>query len=161
MVGYWEEPEATASRSSTVGCTPATSADSMSTGNLAVVDRKKDVIVTGGENVSSLEVEQVLHGVPGVGEVAVVGVPDPRVGRERVRGRRAAGGRRRWIPTQLVRAVRAQLAGFKVPRHVVTVDELPKNATGKIVKQEIRAWLAAHPERLGARRDRVRTTVEG
>ena len=53
---------------------------------------------------------------------------------------------------ELVAAARERLAGFKVPRHVVTVDELPKNSTGKIVKQELRAWLTAHPERLGARR---------
>ena len=80
MVGYWEEPETTAAtlvdgwlHTGDVGRFDAE-------GNVAVVDRKKDVILTGGENVSSLEVEQVLHEVPEVGEVAVVGVPDPEWG---------------------------------------------------------------------------------
>jgi acyl-CoA synthetase (AMP-forming)/AMP-acid ligase II len=151
MAGYWEEPEATAAtlvdgwlHTGDVGRFDAE-------GNLAVVDRKKDVILTGGENVSSLEVEQVLHEVPEVSEVAVVGVPDAEWG-ENVCAVVVARPGTTVDPDALVAAARARLAGFKVPRHVVTVDELPKNATGKIVKQELRTWLAAHPERLGARR---------
>jgi acyl-CoA synthetase (AMP-forming)/AMP-acid ligase II len=151
MAGYWEEPEATAAtlvdgwlRTGDIGRFDAE-------GNLAIVDRKKDVILTGGENVSSLEVEQVLHDVPEVAEVAVVGVPDPEWG-ENVCAVVVPRAGATLDPDALVAAARARLAGFKVPRHVVTVDELPKNSTGKIVKQELRTWLAAHPERLGARR---------
>jgi acyl-CoA synthetase (AMP-forming)/AMP-acid ligase II len=151
MVGYWEEPEATAAtlvdgwlHTGDIGRFDAD-------GNLAIVDRKKDVILTGGENVSSLEVEQVLHEVPEVGEVAVVGVPDPEWG-ENVCAVVVPRAGTTVDPDELVAAARARLAGFKVPRHVVMVDELPKNSTGKVVKQEIRTWLAAHPERLGARR---------
>jgi len=55
-------------------------------------------------------------------------------------------------PDALVAAVRAELAGFKAPRHVVVTEELPKNGTGKIVKSEIRAWLAGRPELLEHRR---------
>jgi acyl-CoA synthetase (AMP-forming)/AMP-acid ligase II len=151
MVGYWEEPEATAAtlvdgwlHTGDIGRFDAE-------GNLAIVDRKKDVILTGGENVSSLEVEQVLHEVPEVGEVAVVGVPDPEWG-ENVCAVVVPRAGATVDPDALVAVARARLAGFKVPRHVVTVDELPKNSTGKIVKQELRTWLAAHPERLGDRR---------
>jgi len=152
MVGYWEEPEATASALEGEGWLHTGDIGRFDAeGNLAIVDRKKDVILTGGENVSSLEVEQVLHEVPEVGEVAVVGVPDPEWG-ENVCAVVVPRAGATVDPDALVAAARTRLAGFKVPRHVVMVDELPKNATGKIVKQELRAWLAAHPERLGARR---------
>jgi fatty-acyl-CoA synthase len=151
MLGYWEEPDATATtlvdgwlHTGDVGRFDAD-------GNLAIVDRKKDVILTGGENVSSLEVEQVLHEIPEVGEVAVVAVPDPEWG-ENVCAVVVPRAGCRLDPDALVAAARQRLAGFKVPRHVVVVDELPKNGTGKIVKQELRSWLAAHPERLGVRR---------
>jgi acyl-CoA synthetase (AMP-forming)/AMP-acid ligase II len=120
-------------------------------GFLYIVDRKKDVIVTGGENVSSLEVEQVLAACPGVREVAVVGVPDPRWG-ENVCAVVASVPGTIVDRATLVGAARAVLAGFKVPRHVVFVDELPKNGTGKIVKAELRRWLAADPSLLEVRR---------
>jgi acyl-CoA synthetase (AMP-forming)/AMP-acid ligase II len=151
MLGYWDEPDATAAtlvdgwlHTGDVGRFDAE-------GNLAIVDRKKDVILTGGENVSSLEVEQVLHEIAAVGEVAVIGVPDPEWG-ENVCAVVVPRAGATVDPDVLVATARERLAGFKVPRHVVTVDALPKNSTGKIVKQELRAWLAAHPERLGARR---------
>ena len=54
-------------------------------------------------------------------------------------------------PGDLTDRVRQRLAGFKVPRHVVTVDELPRNVTGKVLKQQLRLWLAEHPERVGGR----------
>jgi acyl-CoA synthetase (AMP-forming)/AMP-acid ligase II len=152
MAGYWDEPEATAAAIDVGGWMHSGDIGRFDAdGNLAIVDRKKDVILTGGENVSSLEVEQVLHEVPEVGEVAVVGVPDPEWG-ENVCAVVVPRTGATVDPDALVAAARARLAGFKVPRHVVTVDELPKNSTGKIVKQELRTWLAAHPERLGARR---------
>ena len=153
MDRYWEEPAATATtlgggwlHTGDVGRFDAA-------GNLSIVDRTKDVIVTGGENVSSLEVEQVLHTVPTVGEVAVVGVPDPRWG-ENVCAVVVPRPGATVDPDALVDAARAQLAGFKVPRHVVVTDALPKNATGKVVKAESRAWLADRPELVGERRER-------
>jgi len=54
-------------------------------------------------------------------------------------------------PRELTDRVRQRLAGFKVPRHVVTVDELPRNATGKVLKEQLRAWLADHPDQGGKR----------
>ena len=151
MDRYWEEPEATAATLAGgwlhTGDVGRFDAD----GHLAVVDRTKDVIVTGGENVSSLEVEQVLHAVPGVGEVAVVGIPDPQWG-ENVCAVVVPTPGATLDPDALVAATREHLAGFKVPRHVVVTDVLPKNATGKVVKAELRAWLADRPDLVGERR---------
>jgi len=151
MDRYWEEPDATATALAGGWLHTGDVGRFDGNGYLSVVDRKKDVIVTGGENVSSLEVEQVLHGVDGVGEVAVVGVPDPRWG-ENVCAVVVPRPGATVDPELLLATARAQLAGFKVPRHVVITDALPKNATGKIVKAEIRGWLADRPDLLGARR---------
>jgi acyl-CoA synthetase (AMP-forming)/AMP-acid ligase II len=150
MAGYWDDPDATAA---------ALRGGWLHTGDLGrvddegllhVVDRRKDVVITGGENVSSREVEDVLHDVPGVARVAVVGVPDPTWG-ENVCAVVVARPDVVLDPADLVATARARLAGFKVPRHVVMVDELPVNAAGKVVKAEVRAWLAAEPGRAGPR----------
>jgi acyl-CoA synthetase (AMP-forming)/AMP-acid ligase II len=151
MARYWDDPTQTAEairdgwlRTGDIGRWD-------DEGWLYIVDRKKDVIVSGGENVSSLEVEDVLHRSAGVREVAVVGVADPRWG-ENVCAVVVAAPGTRPDPDALVAAARAQLAGFKVPRHVVFRDELPRNGSGKVVKAELRAWLAANPDLLGPRR---------
>lgn len=150
MDRYWDEPDATATTLAGGWLHTGDVGRFDAEGYLSVVDRTKDVIVTGGENVSSLEVEQVLCTVPGVDEVAVVGVPDARWG-ENVCAVVVPEPGATVDAEALVAAVRAELAGFKVPRHVVVTAALPKNATGKIVKAEIRAWLAEHPELLGDR----------
>jgi fatty-acyl-CoA synthase len=120
------------------------------TGDLGVVhpdgyvelrDRGKDMIVSGGENIASVEIEQALVAHPAVLEAAVIGVPDPRWGERPVayvalRTGAAVG------EAELVAHVRARLAAFKAPRDVVFVEELPKTATGKIRKFDLRerAW---------------------
>lgn len=151
MIGYFEDPEATATalaggwlHTGDVGRIDAE-------GYVTIVDRKKDVIVTGGENVSSLQVEQVLHSAPGVGEVAVVGVPDEVWG-ENVCAVVVPRAGATLDPEELVRVARERLGGFEVPRHIVVLERLPKNATGKIMKQDLRALLRARPELLGPRR---------
>jgi fatty-acyl-CoA synthase len=105
-------------------------------GYLAVVDRKKDMINTGGENVASREIEEVLFAHAGVSEVAVFGIPHPRW----IEAVAAAvvvkdGGA---DEAGLIEFARCRLAGFKVPKYVVVVKELPKNPSGKIVKRELR-----------------------
>jgi len=111
-----------------------------SDGYLYVVDRKKDMIKTGGENVASREVEEVLYQYPDIEEVAVIGLPDPK-----------------WIEIVAVVAVpkkdatlsekdiiahcKQHLAGFKCPKKVFIVDKLPKNPSGKILKRELKAQL--------------------
>ncbi|WP_239067659.1 class I adenylate-forming enzyme family protein [Actinomadura bangladeshensis] len=134
--GYWDDPEATAEAFTggwfRTGDAGRVDAD----GYLYLVDRIKDVIITGGENVSSLEVEDVLRTVPGVAQVAVVGLPDPRWG-QTVCAVIVPGGVR---PSEgdLVAACRARLAGFKAPRRIEYADALPRTGTGKIRKSALR-----------------------
>lgn len=119
-------------------------------GLLYVVDRKKDIVITGGENVSSLEVEAAVLEHPDVSQVAVVGVPDPVWG-ENVCAVVVPEPGSTVDATGLVAFVRTRLAGFKVPRHVVVVDELPVTASGKVVKADLRARLADDPALAGER----------
>jgi len=105
-----------------------------------VVDRLKDVIIRGGENIYAAEVEAVLYEHPDVVEAAIVGVPHPRLGEEVaafVRVRPGAG-----LSEGDVRdLVAGRLAGFKVPTQVVVSTEaLPRNATGKVLKRELAEW---------------------
>ena len=108
-------------------------------GFLYIRDRYKDMIISGGENVYPAEVESALLELPGVVEAAVIGVPGRDVGRGRARR-----PRRRPTPAatptagRVAAALRERLAGFKVPRRVEFADELPKTATGKIRKPDLR-----------------------
>ena len=102
-----------------------------------MVDRRKDVIITGGENVSSREVEDVLSGHPDVAMVAVVGVPDVYWG-EAICAVVVARAGSRPAADELVAHVRAHVAAFKRPRHVLFVDTLPMTSNGKVAKGEVR-----------------------
>jgi fatty-acyl-CoA synthase len=111
-------------------------------GLLHVVDRKKDMIKTGGENVASREVEEVLYRHPAVQEVAVFGIPHPRwveavVAAVVVRGGADAS------EDDLIAHSRTHLAGYKTPKQVFFVDSLPKNPSGKLLKRELRAQFSA------------------
>jgi len=138
MAGYWNKPEETAAvlrngwyRTGDVGWID-------SQGFLFLVDRAKDMIVSGGENVYSTEVEQALMTHPGVLECAVYGIPDPRWG-EAVAATVVAREGIDLTDTELVEHCRSLIAGFKVPRRIeVIADPLPKSAAGKILKREIR-----------------------
>lgn len=102
-----------------------------------VVDRMKDMILTGGENVYSREVEEVLHHHPEVAAAAVIGVPDEVWGERVVAVVEPTAGR---APTEagIREHCAGQLAGYKCPRAVVLVDELPRNTVGKVLKRELR-----------------------
>ncbi|MBJ7336141.1 AMP-binding protein [Mycolicibacterium sp.] len=108
-------------------------------GRLTVLDRLKDVIITGGENVSSREVEDVLSSHPDVDQVAVVGVPDEYWGEAicavivALPGRRPSAG-------AIATHVRDRIAGFKRPRHVLFVDALPLTSNGKVAKNAVREY---------------------
>jgi acyl-CoA synthetase (AMP-forming)/AMP-acid ligase II len=141
MLGYWQDVDATAA---------ALGGEWLHTGDvgridddglLTVVDRLKDVIVSGGENVASREVEAVLHSHPDVADVAVVGIPDARWG-ERVAAVVVRRNGADVTAEDLVALARAHLAGFKVPRVVDFVATLPRNAAGKVLKQQLRDGLA-------------------
>jgi acyl-CoA synthetase (AMP-forming)/AMP-acid ligase II len=103
-------------------------------GFIHIVDRKKDLIVTGGVNVYPREVENVISAVPGVREVAVVGLSDAEWG-ERIHAFVVGDA----AEADITRAVRGALAGHKVPRGISFVAELPRNASGKILKSALRA----------------------
>jgi long-chain acyl-CoA synthetase len=106
-------------------------------GYLYIVDRKKDMVVTGGYNVYSKEVEQVLVQHPDIADAAVVGVPDEIYG-EAVAAFVQARPGARLSAESVIEHCRAQLAGYKKPRHVVFVDSLPRNSLGKVLKSELR-----------------------
>lgn len=106
-------------------------------GFLHILDRQKDVIITGGENVYSTEVETVLLDHPDIAEVAVIGLPDPKWG-ERVAAVVVAAPGASIEPETLTEHCRARLGGFKLPRDFRQVDALPKSALGKTLKAELR-----------------------
>jgi acyl-CoA synthetase (AMP-forming)/AMP-acid ligase II len=108
-------------------------------GRLVVLDRLKDVIITGGENVSSREVEDALSSHPDVEQVAVVGVPDEYWG-EAICAVVVARGGERPSAEALAAHVRARIAAFKRPRHVLFVDALPLTSNGKILKSAVRQY---------------------
>lgn len=113
-------------------------------GYLYIVDRKKDMILTGGENVYSREVEEVLYLHPGVAEAAVIGVPDPVWGENVVACIQNRAGFT-LTEADIIDHCRNYLAGYKKPKRVVFVDELPRNAAGKILKRELRDRLRQIP----------------
>lgn len=106
------------------------------------VDRKKDIVRRGGENISSVEIEMVMRAFPGVGDVAIVGRPDPVLG-ERVVAFVVPGDDGPPDVERLRAHVGSHLAHFKVPEAVYMTDELPRTATGKIIKKLLRERLPA------------------
>jgi acyl-CoA synthetase (AMP-forming)/AMP-acid ligase II len=102
-----------------------------------IVDRMKDMIITGGENVYSREVEEVLYTHPSVAEAAVVGLPDPKWG-ENVTAVIVLRDGASATEAEIIATARDRLAGFKKPKRVIFLDELPKTVSGKIVKRELR-----------------------
>ena len=109
-------------------------------GYITVVDRKKDMIKTGGENVASREVEEVIYQHPAVSEVAVFGVHHP-TWIEAVTAAVVLRAGEEATPDEIVAFCRERLAGYKAPKQVVIVDALPKNASGKVLKRELRERL--------------------
>ena len=119
-------------------------------GYLFVVDRKKDMIKTGGENVASREVEEMIYLIEGVSEVAVVGLPHPTwiEAVTAVIVRKAGSA---LTESEVLEACAQRLARFKVPKQIIFVDALPKNPTGKLLKRELRLLYGpgSNPRALG------------
>jgi acyl-CoA synthetase (AMP-forming)/AMP-acid ligase II len=141
MAGYWSEPETSEATLRDGWLHTGDVGKLDDDGLLTLIDRTKDVIVTGGENVASREVEDVLHEHEAVRDVAVIGLPDSRWG-ERVTAVVVLWPDKPVSADALVELSRSRLARFKAPREVVFVDELPRNATGKVLKQVLRERLA-------------------
>jgi fatty-acyl-CoA synthase len=107
-------------------------------GNLFVSGRDDDMIVSGGENVFPREVEDILAEHPLIDDVAVIGVPDQQFG-QRLRAFVVCRDGAELSEDEVREHVRSNLARFKVPRDVVFVDVLPRNATGKVLKRELQS----------------------
>jgi acyl-CoA synthetase (AMP-forming)/AMP-acid ligase II len=138
VAGYWRRPQATAETFVDGWLQTGDVARIDDDGLLYIVDRKKDMINRGGENVYSIEVENALAGAPGVGEVAVVAVRDEMMG-EKV-GAVIVPLPGRQIDVHAVLAhCRGRLADFKLPQYISVRDEaLPRNPSGKLLKRQLR-----------------------
>ena len=148
MQGYFNNPDATAEtidadgwlRTGDIGFIDGD-------GNIHITDRKKDMFIVGGFNAYPAEIEAVLLGHPGVAQVAVIGMPDARLGEV---GAAfvvpAATGDRPIDPAAVIAWCEERMANFKVPRRVVVVDALPLNPTGKVMKFLLRDQLVSVPE---------------
>jgi fatty-acyl-CoA synthase len=137
MRGYWNRPDATAEVMDGEWFRSGDVAVVDDDGYVTIVERMKDVIISGGENVYPAEVEDVIYSHPDVAECAVIGVADERwgeVGRAIV-VRRAGTG---LDETGLLAHLDGRLARFKLPRSVVFTDRLPRSGAGKVLKAELR-----------------------
>jgi len=141
LKGYFGNPEATAA---------AFCGEWFKTGDMArrdeegffyIVDRKKDMIITGGENVYSREVEEALYLHPGVAEAAVIGLPDETWG-ENVTAVIVPRAGATITEAEIIETVRDRLAGYKKPKAVHFIDEMPKTVSGKILKRDLRERFA-------------------
>jgi fatty-acyl-CoA synthase len=137
MVGYYLDPDATAE---------AFRGGWFHSGDLGVMhpdgyielrDRSKDVVISGGENISTIEVEQALMSHPAVLEAAVIGVPDDKWG-ERPKAFVLLRAGKSATPQELIAHVRTKIARYKAPRDIDIVPDLPKTSTGKIQKFVLR-----------------------
>lgn len=110
----------------------------MRDGRVSIVDRIKDMVIRGGENVYCVEVEAALHSHPGVADAAVLGVPHPVLGEEVAAVVQLSPGVTVTVD-ELKEHVGKELSAFKVPAHVLLREEpVPRNPTGKILKRELR-----------------------
>jgi fatty-acyl-CoA synthase len=142
MSGYWGRPDDTAAAIEAGWLHSGDVAVADEDGFLRIVDRKKDMIRSGGQNVYSKEVEDCLAGHPRVAQVAVIGIPDPvyeeAVCAVVVLDRSADGPERDGLDAEIKAWVRERLAGYNTPKVVQFVDQLPANSLGKTIKGELR-----------------------
>jgi acyl-CoA synthetase (AMP-forming)/AMP-acid ligase II len=139
MRGYLDDPEATAAAIDARGFLRTGDLATMDErGYVRIVGRSKDMILVGGFNVYPAEVENALLAHAAIGQVAVVGLPDARLGEVPVAYVVPAAGCA-LDATAIVAWARERMANYKVPRHVLAIAELPINASGKVLKAELRA----------------------
>jgi fatty-acyl-CoA synthase len=137
MAGYWQQPEATAEALRGGWFHTGDMAVIAENGYILIVDRMKDIIVSGGENISSLDVEKVLLAHPGVYEAAVIPVADEKWG-EVPKAVVVAKPGAQLGEVELIEFCRARLAHYKCPQSIEFCESLPKTATGKVLKRELR-----------------------
>ena len=135
--GYWRMPDKTKEEFTDDGYFITGDIGTIDAeGRISIVGRAKDLIITGGFNVYPKEIEDVLDAFPEIGESAVIGIPHPDFGEGVV----AVVTARAPLPPEreLIACLSEKLAKFKVPKRIITVDELPRNAMGKVQKAELR-----------------------
>jgi long-chain acyl-CoA synthetase len=141
MIEYWHKPEETAETIVDGWLHTGDLAYYDETGFIYIVDRKKDMIVTGGENVYPREVEEVLYRHPAVAETAVIGAPDPKWV-ERVHAAIVLKKDVKATEKEIIAFCKKHMASYKAPKSVDFLNELPKSPQGKILKREIRKVMA-------------------
>jgi fatty-acyl-CoA synthase len=139
MLGYWNLPEATAKTMTDDGWIHTGDAGYMDAdGYLYIHDRVRDMIISGGENVYPAEVESAIYGHPAVQEVAVIGVPDAKWG-ETVKAVCVPKPGMTIDEADVIAWARERIAAFKAPRSIDVIEALPRNASGKILRKDLRA----------------------
>ena len=137
LEGYWQQPEATAEALRGGWFHTGDMATWNEEGYILIVDRKKDIIVSGGENISSLEVEKILLSHPAVLEVAIIPVPDPVWG-EVPKALVVLKPNQRAGEIELIEHSRLHLAHYKCPHSIEFLESLPRTGTGKVLKKDLR-----------------------
>jgi fatty-acyl-CoA synthase len=137
LEGYWEAPEATSAALADGWFHTGDGGSISDDGFLTISDRKKDIIITGGENVSSIEVEDCIYSCDGVAECAVIGVPDVKWG-ETIKAIVVRTPGSSLTQEQVIRHCKSRIAGYKAPTSVDFVAEIPRTATGKVQKFKLR-----------------------
>ena len=137
MLGYFNDPERTAASFEGGWFHSGDLATIDDEGYITVVDRKKDMIKTGGENVASREVEEMIYRLGEVSEVAVIGLSDPRWV-EAVTAVIVLKAGQTLTEAAVMAHCSAHMASFKAPKRVIFTDSLPKNPSGKLLKRELR-----------------------
>jgi fatty-acyl-CoA synthase len=136
--GYWQQPDATADALDGGWFHTGDGGSIDDEGYLTISDRKKDVIITGGENVSSIEVEDCLYSLPGIAECAVIGVPDDKWGETIKAVVVLAPGVADVDEAAVIAHCKQKMAGYKSPTSVEFVEAIPRTATGKVQKFKLR-----------------------
>jgi len=141
--GYWQKPEATAEAFRDGWVSVGDMARRDDEGYFYIVDRKKDMVISGGTNVYPREVEAVIDRHGDVTESAVIGVPDPQWGEKLVACVVMQPGAA-LDASALDALCRTELAPYKLPKRFIAIEALPRNANGKVLKTTLRAWYAQH-----------------
>jgi len=137
MKGYWNKPEETARALRNGWLYTGDLAKKDKDGFIYILDRKKDMIISGGENIYPAEIEDVIIGHPKVADVGVIGCPDPKWG-EAVKAIVVPKKEERLTPEEIIEWCQQRIGKFKVPKYVVFAESLPRTPTGKILKKDLR-----------------------
>ncbi|MEC9374829.1 MAG: class I adenylate-forming enzyme family protein [Pseudomonadota bacterium] len=135
--GYWQKPEATSEAFKDGWVTVGDLAKRDSEGHLYIVDRIKDMVISGGVNIYPRDIEEVLIKHPQINDAAVIGVPDEKWG-ERLKAFIVASAAGAITEEQILNYLEGKISGMKTPKEFVFIDQLPRNASGKVLKTDLR-----------------------